>query len=356
MNRLWIRISLAFAIVLIISFLLTGYIVQQNIANPDIPPPPEVIAYFQELRRASRVVPNPLSALAIITGMAIVAGAIVGRWVASPMSDLEKAANEIGQGELGVRLDPRGSQEMVAVAAAFNDMAEQLQKSESLRQSLLADVAHELRHPLHVLQGNLQAMQDGVYPINEEEIDRLLNQTHHLTVMVDDLYVLAQAEARRLPLQTQEVDIAELVKDVAAAYQPAAMSQNIDLHVELLGTLPSTIVIDKARIRQTVQNLLENALRHTGKDGRIKVIIQLRDNAELRIEVKDTGEGIPEDQLPLIFDRLYRADSARQRSDGSSTGLGLAISQAIVEAHGGTITVRSPGIGRGSAFTIELPI
>jgi signal transduction histidine kinase len=286
--------------------------------------------------------------------LAIIAGIIVSRWVASPMSELEEAANEIGQGELSARVEPRGSQEMVAVAAAFNDMAARLEQAESMRQSLLADVAHELRHPLHVLQGNLQAMQDGVYPMNDEEIERLMAQTRHLTVMVNDLHVLAQAEARQLPLHIQNVDIAGLVKEVLADYIPLAQAHDIDLHVELLGTMPPAMAIDKARMRQTVQNLLDNALRHTPDGGWVTVTVQEED-ANLQIRISDNGDGIAPDQLPLVFDRLYRGDPSRQR-EGGSTGLGLAISKALVEAHGGKITAESPGEGQGSTFTIRLPL
>jgi signal transduction histidine kinase len=353
MNRLWVRLSLAFAVVLAISFLLMGFIVQQNFANPSVPPPPEVIAYFQQLR-SERIAPNPLQALGIIGVLAIIAGIVVNRWVASPMSDLEGAASAIGQGALNTRVEARGSQEMVAVALAFNDMAARLEQAESLRQSLLADVAHELRHPLHVLQGNLQAMQDGVYPINDEEIERLMAQTRHLTVLVNDLHVLAQAEARQMPLSIQNVDIAGLVKEVTADYIPLARAREIDLHVQLLGTLPPAIAVDKARMRQAVQNLLDNALQHTPDGGQIRVTVK-RETGFLQIQVQDDGDGIAPDQLTQVFDRLYRGDPSRQRQ-GSSTGLGLAISKALIEAHGGTIIAESRGQGQGSTFTIELPL
>jgi signal transduction histidine kinase len=353
MNQLWVRLSLAFAIVLIIAFLLAGFIVRQNIANPDVPPPPEVIAYFQQIQ-TERPVPNPINGLIFIAVMAIIAGVIVSRWVASPMSSLEEAASQIGQGELSARVEPRGSQEMVAVAAAFNDMAAQLEQAESMRQNLLADVAHELRHPLHVLQGNLQAMQDGVYPVNDEEIERLMTQTKHLTVLVNDLHVLAQAEAHQLPLHMQEVDIAGLIKQVAADYQPIAQANGVALHVELLGTMPPAVKIDKARIRQALQNLLDNALRHTPDGGQVTIAVQ-QIVSQLQIQVSDNGEGIAPDQLPLVFDRLYRGDIARQRQ-GGNTGLGLAISKALVEAHGGTLTADSPGIGQGSTFTISFTL
>lgn len=353
MNQLWVRLSLAFAAVLTLSFLLIVLVFRLRYPEVAEPPPPEVVAYFEQIEY-EQFSGNPFIVSVIVGGVAIIAGVLVSRTLASPMSNLEEAAVDIGQGDLNTRVEPHGSQEMVAVALAFNDMAAQLEQAESLRQSLLADVAHELRHPLHVLQGNLQAMQDGVYPMNDEEITRLIAQTRHLTVMVNDLHVLAQAEARQLPLQIQEVDIAGLVKEVTAVYQPLAATRDIELHVQLLGTMPPAVEIDRARIRQAVQNLLENALRHTPDGGQIRISVQQQDG-RLLIEVSDNGEGIAPDQLPLVFDRLYRGDPSRQRI-GESTGLGLAISKAIVEAHGGTIAAGSPGVDQGSTFAITLPL
>ncbi len=352
MNQLWVRLSLAFAIVLIIAFFLTALIFNQSTSRGETPPP-EVIAYFEALQ-SDRLLPQPLLALGIVSVMAILAGVVVSRTLAAPMSSLEEAANEIAQGDLTARVDPRGSQEMVAVGASFNAMAAQLEQEEALRRSLLSDVAHELRHPLHVLQGNLQAMQDGVYPTNDEEIERLLTQTQHLTVMVNDLYVLAQAETQRLPLHKQPVDIAGLVKEIVAGYQPLAQAQDIELLVQLLGTIPPVVILDKARIRQALQNLLDNALRHTPPQGRIRITVEKKAGS-LAILITDNGQGIAPELLPQVFDRLYRGDQARRR-EGESTGLGLTISKAFVEAHGGTITAASPGVGQGSTFTILLPV
>jgi signal transduction histidine kinase len=172
--------------------------------------------------------------------------------------------------------------------------------------------------------------------------------------MVNDLGLLAQAEARQLPLHTQEVDIAALLKEVTAVYKPTSSARGIDLHVALLGTLPAAMQLDRARIRQAIQNLLENSLRHTGDGGKI-AITAYQEASRLLIEVRDDGEGIASDQLPFVFDRLYRGDTARQR-DRENTGLGLPISSALVEAHGGTITAESPGETMGSTFIISLPL
>jgi signal transduction histidine kinase len=246
-----------------------------------------------------------------------------------------------------------GSQELQAAATAFNQMAEQLEQAETLRRNLLADVAHELRGPLHLLQGNLQAVLDDVYPLNKEEIARLFDQTCHLTRLVDDLHELAQAEAHRVSLHKQATDPAALVKETADLFRPELEAHEIALRVELLGALP-IVEIDGARIRQVVHNLLSNALRHTPPGGEITVSVEHRQET-LQISVRDSGEGIEPQHLPYVFDRFYRTDSGRSREKGG-VGLGLAIVKAIVESHDGQVTVTSSGIGKGSTFTVALPV
>ena len=238
------------------------------------------------------------------------------------------------------------------MAIAFNEMAAQLEQAETLRRNLLADVAHELRHPVHVLQGSLQAILDDVYPLNKEEIARLSDQTHHLAVLVNDLHILAQAEAHKLPLLKQITDIGVLVKETVAAFEPLVAAKSITLRVELLGTMPE-LAVDRARLRQAIHNLLDNALRHSPEGGAITVSVEQAQDT-VKVRVHDTGEGIAPDQLPHVFDRFYRTDQARSRDKGGA-GLGLAIVKANVEAHDGSVTVTSPGAGQGSTFTISLP-
>jgi signal transduction histidine kinase len=273
----------------------------------------------------------------------------------APLRQLETAANTLKTRDFTPRVPVRGSQELVAVATAFNEMAEQLQQAETLRRNLLADVAHELRHPLHILQGNLQAILDDVYPLSKEEIARLVDQTHHLTTLVKDLHELAQAEAHQLPLDKQPTDIADLVKETAADFKPFAAAKQIQLKVELLGALPPVVnSLDPARIRQVVHNLLDNALRHTPENGTITVQLE-QVAAALQVAVQDNGDGIAPEQISHVFDRFYRTDSGRSRNHGGA-GLGLAIAKAIVEAHDGEIGVQSEGIQMGSTFVFRLPV
>ena len=354
MNRLWVRLSLAFTAVVIVSVLAIGVTIRITnaiVTDPVTAPPPEVEAYFKRLR-SEQPLPGVTTMLGIVGIVAIGAGIWMSRRVTAPLAKLEEAAQAVGRQDFSRRVSLRGSQEMVAVATAFNEMAARLEQAEALRRNLLADVAHELRHPVHVLQGSLQAILDDVYPCNKEEIARLSGQTHHLTVLVNDLHILAQAEAHQLPLHKQITDLAALVKEIVAAFKPLVAAKNIGLRVELLGTMPE-LAVDRARLRQAIHNLLDNALRHTPEGGAITVSVeQIQD--EVKVRIQDTGEGIAPDRLPYVFDRFYRTDQARSRDRGGA-GLGLAIVKAIIEAHGGTVAVASPGEGQGSTFIMSLP-
>ncbi len=357
MNRLWVRLSLAFTGVFLAATLLTVITVRLTAQRTQgaLEPPPEVAAYFEQVRDQTKAAwPDQTLVLLGVGLVAIVAGVLMSRSLTAPLAELEQGAQAIGRRELSERVTEHGSREMVAVAAAFNDMAARLEQAETQRQALLADVAHELRHPIHVLQGNLQAMLDGVYPRDDAELQRLIDQTGHLAVLVNDLHLLAQAEAQQLPLHKRQVDVADLVKGVAASYQPLALAQGKALRVELLGTMP-TAVLDLARIRQALQNLLDNALRHTEQGGHIQVQVA-QHGRSVSLTVADDGEGISPELLPLVFDRLYRGDRARRRGDAESAGLGLAITKAIVELHGGSVAASSPGAGGGSTFTLTLPL
>lgn len=355
MNRLWVRLSLAFALVVMVVFPVIGIsmrISNQLVADEE-PMPPEVAAYFRERGQESSPLANVTAVLVAVGVVAIAAGTWMSRTLTAPLGELEKAAQAIGKRDLSQRVTVQGSAEIQAVSVGFNEMVEQLDQAEQLRRNLLADVAHELRNPLHVLRGNLQAILDEVFPMTPEEIARLLDQTRHLTRMVDDLHELAQAEAKQLTLNRGPVDAASLVKEVGSVFNSQAAEKQISLRVELLGAMP-TVQADAARLRQAVINLLSNALRHTPSGGQVLVTVH-QEGDTLQIGVSDSGAGIDPAQLPRVFDRFYRTDSGRSRDRGG-TGLGLAITKAIIEAHDGNVTAESEGKGQGSRFVITLPL
>lgn len=360
MNRLWVRFALVISGILLLTMIMPFIAATQFEMSPELSSGLESLlrtltaAQRAELRAqvesAIRFFFTRSLIVAAVAGT--VAGVILSRMLLAPLQDLTHGAEAIAARDLAHRVRVRGSRELRAVAESFNHMAGRLEQAEALRRQLLADVAHELRNPLHVLRGNLQAILDGIYPLNQEEMSRLLDQTDHLARLVNDLHELALAEARQLPLDRRPADLGALVKETAGVFLPLAAAEQIELRVELLGPSP-TVEVDAARIRQALQNLLWNAVRHTPAGGHILVTVTRRD-AAAEIVVRDDGEGIAAEHLPQVFDRFFRADEARNRETGGA-GLGLAIVKAVVEAHGGGVAVESAGRGRGSAFTVTLP-
>lgn len=295
-----------------------------------------------------------LLTVASIAGVGgVIFGVVMSRTLTAPLNKLSEAARAIAGRDLSRRVEEKGSTELKAVARSFNEMAAALEQAEGLRRNLLADVAHELRTPLAVLQGNLRAILDEVYPLDQSEMARLYEHTRFLSRLVNDLHELAQAEAGQLPFNLQETDLAQLARAAAESFRPGADEKGVTLAFDLPAGTPA-VSIDPARLTQVLQNLLANALRHTPAGGAITLRLEAHAQA-IHLAVSDTGDGIPPEHLPYIFDRFYRTDSARSRDNGGA-GLGLAIARAIIEAHGGRITVTSAGVpGQGSTFTIQLP-
>jgi signal transduction histidine kinase len=295
-----------------------------------------------------------LQAGLIAGGLGVLLGLIMARGLTAPLAQLSAAARRISQGKLNQQVAVKGPDEVAGLARAFNDMSAALEKGEQLRRNLVADVAHELRTPLSVIQGNLRAILDDVYTLDKEEVARLYEQTRHLSRLVNDLHELAQAEARQLPLNRQPANLNDLVALTGETFAPVAETKGVSLEM-ILPAQTISLNVDSTRLRQVLHNLLNNALRHTPKGGRI--MLNLEPNSEaINLSVSDTGEGIPPDHLPHIFNRFYRADAVRSRESGG-TGLGLAIARAIVEAHNGQISAASSGApGQGSTFTVTFPI
>lgn len=293
--------------------------------------------------------------LSLLVPLIALAGAARAyRRYAIPLADIMDAADAVAAGDFAVRVEPRGSRDFRRLAGSFNRMTAELERSDRQRRNLTADVAHELRTPLHIIQGNLEGILDGVYEAKPEHIEATLDETRTLARLVDDLSTLSLAESGELPLHVQRVDVAELLADVATSFGPQAEAAGVALHVEAEAGAPLVVDGDPGRLDQVLGNLVSNAIRHTPPEGSV-TLRAARVGDRLRVTVADTGEGIPPEDLPYVFDRFWRGDPARvRRGDTPSSGLGLAIAGQLVRAHGGEIGVESEP-GSGTAFTFELP-
>ncbi|MCX6018428.1 MAG: ATP-binding protein [Chloroflexi bacterium] len=307
------------------------------------------------LGEAQQLVLNQLRRYAIISALivgvaSVLFGVLSGRALAAPLTDLAGVAQRFSSRRWDVRAHVRGAQEVADVAQAFNEMADSLERAEINRRNLTADIAHELRTPLTVIQGNLRAMLDGVYPLERGEIATIYDETRLLSRLVEDLRLLALAEARQLQLQMRDESAQALMHAAAAQYQVAADAAGVRLQV-IEPDVDVIVRADADRAGQVLRNLLSNALRYTPAGGTITMHMQGFGEA-LCFAVQDTGAGISADALPHIFDRFYRGDASRVRS-GNSTGLGLAIVQSLVQAMGGSIGAEST-LGVGSTLWFEL--
>lgn len=360
MNRLWVWISLVILIVVLISSIFP-FVSREfsRVLGLAPPPPPERFSPDRQPEefRASleRRIWISVSRTILVGGVvALLAGVLLTRWLVKPIRQLEEGAKAISEGKLEYRVPIKGSNEMRSLARSFNEMAEQLEHQRRLRRDMLADVSHELRHPVHVLLGGQQAILDGVYPLNMDEIESLLRQTRSLTTLVDDLHELALAESHELTLNKQNTDLVDLVFYTTEAFKPLASSKKIQFDTHLPQN-PVYGFVDASRIRQVLQNLLVNALSYTFEGGQVGVEFSTSGGDEAVITMADTGRGIDPEKLDQVFNRFYRQDSSRSR-EFPGAGLGLAISKALVENHNGRIEVESPGIDLGSTFRVILPL
>ena len=285
-------------------------------------------------------------------GIGLLLTFILSRRMMSPIGVLAETARRLGRGDLSQRVRLQGEGEIASLGRAFNSMADDLEHAEQLRRNMVADVAHELRTPLSNIQGYLEAIRDGMIEPDATAIRSLSEEATLLSRLVNELQELSLAEAGELKLVFQAESIVDLIRQAADSWQPQLTAGDISLSREVPDDLPS-VNIDWQRVNQVLHNILENAVAHTRKGGAIKIAAGQK-GKWVEVSVSDTGEGIPAEDLPHIFERFYRVDKSRARATGGS-GLGLTIAKRLVEAHGGTIVVNST-LGEGSRFSFTLPL
>lgn len=370
MNRLSVQLMLAFVAVTLVTILVVALVSDSNFdrqfqgfleqraageaqsGQGQGPGPrgqhmnmtPAEVAFRLQLRETL------ITAGLIAGGVGLLISVVISRAIGAPLRRLARTAHDFAARQWDKRVPMSGTQEIDEVAQAFNTMADEIQRAETLRRNLVADIAHELRTPLTTMQGSLRALLDGVYPLELKEIASLYDDTRLLSRLVSDLRELALADAGQLPLKLETVDITSVLRVAADQFTALADNQQATIQVEAQPMPP--IMADPDRLKQVVRNLVANALRHTPQ-GTITLSAAPQEG-QVRVAVRDTGEGIPAEDLPHVFDRFYRADPSRTRSTGG-TGLGLAISKAWVEAMGGKIGADSTP-GQGSTFWFTLKV
>jgi signal transduction histidine kinase len=292
-----------------------------------------------------------LAALVAALGVSVYMTRRIGRSVAT----IASAASEVAGGHYDVRVPGPGlGPEFDALASGFNQMAERLGSVERTRRRLLADLGHEMRTPLATLEAYLEALEDGVATLDDGTAELLRAQTRRLSRLSEDISSVSRTEEGQVRLDLRPTQPDAVVTAAADAVADAYEAKDVHLDTDIAAELPE-LTLDPERMGQVLGNLLDNALRHTPAGGTVTIsATSSRKTGGVALSISDTGEGIPAEHLPHVFERFYRVDTARDRAHGGS-GIGLAIAKALVQAHGGQLTATSPGTGQGSTFRILLP-
>jgi signal transduction histidine kinase len=288
----------------------------------------------------------------VVIGLALLITLIITRPIIRPIEQLTDAVQKMEKGDLSVRVNIPSRDETGRLAHAFNKMAETMDRLMQLRRNMVSDVAHELRTPLTNIRGYLEASKDGLLKPDENLVNNLYEEAMLLNRLVDDLQDLALVEAGHITLDLQPVEIGGLIQATVDLYQSQAASFGLSLESDVEADLPS-VHADTHRMMQVLRNLVNNAMAHTPRGGRIAIRARAENGGGIHIIVEDNGVGIPADQLDLIFERLCRVDHSRERATGGG-GLGLSIVKQLVEMQGGKVWAESE-TGKGSQFHIVIP-
>ncbi len=285
-----------------------------------------------------------------VTLMVLVAGGLLLRTVVRrtwrPLRSLTGAAGRLADGDYSARVDVRSSPAMRTVGSSFNSMAERLEEADEQRRRLMSDLGHELRTPLAVIRGEIEAVIDGVHDGGPEHMESLLDEVEVLERLIEDLRVITLSEAGKLPLQTEQADLMKVVEEVAASYRPSALTSGIDVTVEAPTEIPMS-EMDPVRIRQALTNLVVNSIRAMPGGGRVTINVTVDDD-RITTEVIDTGPGIDPAQIEEVFGRFVKSE------DSPGSGLGLSIARGLVRAHGGDVDIVASGPA-GTTASMWLP-
>lgn len=307
----------------------------------------------QHVEMAARYANGISLAISLLIGVvaAVISSLYLSRQLNAAMGRVAVGAREISKGNYAMRLTSNAlGDDMAALAGSFNDMASKLEDSELHRQRLFSDLAHEIRTPVSIIDAQMEAVEDGITPSSDAH--RVLRvQADRLVALSDDLGLLSRAEEGRLDYDVRPVDVTTIVRDAVASMAVTFEQSNVTL--EAAPSAPVMVTADRQRLLQVMGNLLNNALHATSSGGSVHIRIR-KQATTVAVSVIDDGRGLSREQLDHIFERLYRVDTARSRSDGGS-GIGLAVSAQLIAAHHGTLRAASDGIAKGSTFTVTLP-
>lgn len=285
-------------------------------------------------------------------GAVLFVGITQSQSIIQPIQKLNQATRLIAKGDYAHRIKINRNDEFGEMAQAFNNMAQELENQQVLRNRTMADIAHELRTPLSILQIDLESMEDGLMEVTPENMRVLQSEVSHLRNLVEDLRILSRVDAGEITIDQAAIELGSLIREVIERQMQSARDKGVDLGFDLEGE-EIFVTGDNQRLSQVLINLITNAVRHTPQGGTVKVAMR-QQGSEVLVSVADTGEGIPQADLPFLFDRLYRVEKSRSRDQGGS-GLGLSIAKSLIEAHQGRIWAESRE-GEGSTFKFVLPI
>jgi two-component system OmpR family sensor kinase/two-component system sensor histidine kinase BaeS len=293
----------------------------------------------------------PLIFISFFTGaLTLLIGFLLVRRMVTPLADVIAAAQSVAAGDLSTRVQVRGPGDLKSLSDSFNRMADSLEANDEQRRNLMADVAHELRTPLTVIRGRLEGIVDGIYPPDEDHVAPVLEETYVLERLVEDLRLLTLAESRQLHFDPEPIQLGDLAERAVDLFQAQAEDKHIDLQLKVEANTP-TVQADPQRVGQVIGNLVSNALRYVPENGHVQILVSA-EGKRVRVAVRDDGPGVPEADLPKLFDRFWRGEKSRARAAGGA-GLGLAIARQLIEAQGGSISAHNlPGGGLEVAFVL----